>query len=53
MFAQLGAITLGQVGKGLLSTFFGSKLRTGLTMFFAGQSMARNSMAGGITGLGI
>jgi hypothetical protein len=49
--ARLGAVTLGSIGKSLASMFFGSKLRTGLTMFGLGSMMkgsgAANSAAYG------
>lgn len=44
--ARIGAATLGGVAKSLGSMLFGSKLRTGLTMFGIGNMMGSNSMAG-------
>ena len=49
--ARLGAVTLGGIGKSLASMLFGSKLRTGMTMFGLGSMMngsgAANSAAYG------
>ncbi len=45
--AKIGGATLGGIAKSLGSMLFGSKLKTGLTMFGIGNMMGSNSMAGG------
>ena len=44
--AKVGSVTLGGIAKSLGSMLFGSKLRTGATMFMAG-SMVNSSPAMG------